>query len=33
LQATNPPSNFVCATCGRDCHAKIELLSHSRRCR
>jgi hypothetical protein len=32
LQATNPPSNFVCASCGRDCHAKIGLLSHSRRC-
>ncbi|XP_038062349.1 uncharacterized protein LOC119732818 [Patiria miniata] len=26
------PSPFVCANCGRDCHARIGLLSHSRRC-
>ena len=31
-QAQNPPSNFVCGNCGRDCHARIGLLSHSRRC-
>ena len=27
----NPQSNFVCGRCGRDCHARIGLLSHSRR--
>ena len=33
-QVLNPrsPSNYVCNTCGRDCHARIGLLSHSRRC-
>ena len=25
-------SEFVCVHCGRDCHARIGLLSHSRRC-
>lgn len=28
----NPPSSFVCLNCGRDCHARIGLLSHSRCC-
>ncbi|XP_018020632.1 uncharacterized protein LOC108676996 [Hyalella azteca] len=27
------PSDFICANCGRDCHARIGLASHSRRCR
>ena len=37
-QTPNPPSNFVCGNCGRDCHfgrdchGRIGLLSHSRRC-
>ena len=25
---TNQPSNFACNNCGRDCHARIGLLSH-----
>ena len=25
-------SQFVCVRCGRDCHARIGLLSHSRSC-
>ena len=29
---TNQPSNFACNNCGRDCHARIGLLSHIRRC-
>lgn len=29
---SNPPSSFVCLNCGRDCHARIGLLSHSRCC-
>ena len=28
----NPPLEFVCNRCGRDCHARIGLLSHSKRC-
>ena len=31
-QAPNQPSDFVCNTCGSDCHARIGLLSHSRCC-
>ena len=31
-QTSDPLSDFVCSTCGRDCHARIGLLSHSRRC-
>jgi len=31
-QALNPQSNYVCGNCGRDCHARIGLLSHTRRC-
>ena len=29
---TSQPSTFVCDNCGRDCHARIGLLSHTRRC-
>ena len=29
---TNQPSTFACNNCGRDCHARIGLLSHIRRC-
>ena len=25
-------SPFICPNCGRDCHAKIGLISHTRRC-
>ena len=32
IQAHNPPSNYMCGNCGRDCHARIGLLSHARRC-
>ena len=28
----NPQSEFVCNHCGRDCQARIGLLSHSKRC-
>ena len=28
----NPQSEFVCNRCGRDCHARIGLLSHVKRC-
>ena len=31
-QAVNP-TDFTCANCSRDCHSRIGLLSHSRRCR
>ena len=31
-QAQYPQSNYVCVNCGRDCHARIGLLSHTRRC-
>ena len=31
-QALNPQSNYVCGNCGGDCHARIGLLSHTRRC-
>ena len=31
-QALNPQSNYVCGNCGRDCHARIGLLSHTHRC-
>ena len=27
-----PPTPFICNNCGRDCKARIGLLSHSRRC-
>ena len=30
IQASNPHSNFVCNTCGKNCHARIGLLSRSR---
>ena len=26
------PSTFVCPECNKDCHSRIELHSHSRRC-
>ena len=29
---SNQPSNFACNNCGRDCHARIGLLSDIRRC-
>ena len=29
---SNQPSNFARNNCGRDCHAKIRLLTHIRRC-
>ena len=31
-QTSDQPSDFICLTCGKDCHARIGLLSHSRRC-
>lgn len=31
-QALDPPSGFTCGYCRRDCHSRIGLLSHSRRC-
>ena len=31
-QTSDQPSDFICHTCGKDCHARIGLLSHSRRC-
>ena len=31
-QALNPQSNYVCGNCGRDCQARIGLLSHTHRC-
>ena len=27
------PSNFICHGCGKDCHARIGLASHSRLCK
>lgn len=32
-QRPQQPSNFVCSKCNRDCHSRIGLYSHSRRCR
>ena len=29
---SNHPSPFCCITCGRDCHSRIGLVSHTRRC-
>ena len=26
------PSNYICITCGKDCHARIGLMSHSKVC-
>jgi len=26
------PSSFVCVICNRDCHSRVGLYSHSRRC-
>lgn len=31
-QVLEPHSNFTCNASGRDCHERIGLLSHSRRC-
>lgn len=31
-QAPNAPSCYVCNKCGKDCHARIGLISHSRCC-
>ena len=31
-QTTLSSTFFVCSNCGRDCHARIGLLSHQRRC-
>ena len=31
-QTSDQPSVFICLTCGKVCHARIGLLSHSRRC-
>ena len=31
-QTSDQPSDFICLTCGKDCHARIGRLSHSRRC-
>ena len=28
----HPPSSFICGNCGRDCKARIGLLSHSKKC-
>ena len=30
--STLPSSNFICAVCSRDCHSRIGLHSHTRRC-
>ena len=30
--ADRPASDFVCALCHRDCHSRIGLVSHTRRC-
>ena len=30
---TVAPTHFICPNCSRDCHSRIGLLSHSRRCR
>lgn len=32
-QQPQQPSNFVCSKCYRDCHSRVGLYSHSRRCR
>ena len=29
---TVAPTQFICPNCSRDCHSRIGLLSHSRRC-
>ena len=29
---SNQPSTFRCTTCDRDCHSRIRLVSHARRC-
>ena len=29
---SNQPSTFRCTTCDRDCHSRIGLVSHTRRC-
>ena len=31
-QTPNQATPYICSNCGRDCHARIGLLSHSRRC-
>ena len=31
-QTSNQATPYTCSNCGRDCHARIGLLSHSRRC-
>ena len=31
-QQPQQPSSFLCAKCGRDCHSRVGLFSHSRRC-
>lgn len=31
-QADRPASNFICILCHRDCHSRVGLASHSRRC-
>ena len=31
-QDPNPATPYICNNCGRDCHARIGLLSHSSRC-
>ena len=32
LQAMPAASSYLCSLCGRDCHSRIGLHSHSRRC-
>jgi hypothetical protein len=32
-EATQQPSSFTCTRCGKDCHANIGLISHSRHCK
>ena len=32
VNVNRPASNFICDLCGRDCHARIGLSSHRRRC-
>ena len=31
-QADRPASDFICALCHRDCHSRVGLASHTRRC-
>ena len=33
IEQPHQPTDFLCSECGRDCHSRIGLHSHSRRCR